>query len=41
MKIAEIYYTLGGISNLIAAKKYYSFILTKDSTCYRALWGLI
>lgn len=40
VRLAELYYTDGGKANLAIAAKYYSYVISRNPTNPRALWGL-
>eukprot|EP00919_Chromeraceae_sp_WS-2016_P072751 GHVR01172006.1.p1 GENE.GHVR01172006.1~~GHVR01172006.1.p1 ORF type:complete len:134 (+),score=6.04 GHVR01172006.1:3101-3502(+) len=40
IKLAELYFTLGGKTNISVAIKYYSYVISKQPKNIRALWGL-
>ena len=40
VKLAELYYTLGGKDNLNHSIKYFSYVISRFPNNIRALWGL-
>lgn len=40
IRLAELYFTDGGKANLATAVKYYSYVVSRNPTNPRALWGL-
>jgi cytochrome c-type biogenesis protein CcmH/NrfG len=40
LRLAELYYTDGGKSNLATAAKYFSYVVSRNPQNHRALWGL-
>lgn len=40
LRLAELYYTDGGKHNIATAVKYFSYVVSRNPSNPRALWGL-